>query len=144
MATVLRSHAHEEEAIFEYAGETVHLVLREGTLLEGPVHLVYEIESRRLSHRLLGLARWHTLLSGAPMPTRLRLRKPGQERWPHLIAALDALSQGRSLRQTAIAIFGRDMVERDWTHDSDYMKMRTRRLVTRARHLAAGGYRDLL
>ncbi|MGK2912333.1 MAG: DUF2285 domain-containing protein [Sphingobium sp.] len=144
VATVLRSDGQYEEAIFECAGETVHLVLRQGTLLEGPVRLVYEVDSMGLSHRLIGLQRWQTLLSGTPMPTRLQLRKPGQDRWLQLIATLDAISAGLSLRQTAIAVFGLETVEQDWKHESDFLKMRTRRLVARARHLAAGGYRDLL
>jgi hypothetical protein len=48
------------------------------------------------------------------------------------------------LRQTAIRLFGKEKVERDWHHESDYLKLRTRRLVTQARALAAGSYRALL
>jgi hypothetical protein len=48
------------------------------------------------------------------------------------------------LRQTSIRLFGKEKVERDWQDESDYLKLRTRRLVTQARGLAAGGYRALL
>jgi hypothetical protein len=55
-----------------------------------------------------------------------------------------AAASGHSLRETAVALFGRETVDREWHQPSDHLKMRTRRFISHARRLAEGGYRDLL
>ena len=43
-----------------------------------------------------------------------------------------------------MAIFGDKRVAEDWNGASQFLKDRTRRLVSKGRELMTGGYRDLL
>lgn len=142
-AALLRCGGREELAI-DAPGGAVRLSLESGTLLNGPVRLRYLLDGHRLSNRLAALQRWDRLCrTGTASPTSAAT--PSQAaRWPLLVAALDAIADGSTLRQTANRLFGKERVVRDWHHESDYLKLRTRRLVTQARALAAGGYRALL
>ncbi|WP_407175377.1 DUF2285 domain-containing protein [Bradyrhizobium sp. STM 3562] len=67
---------------------------------------------------------------------RLRLR--------HALIALQASLNGKTYRQIAINIFGEKKVAEEWQGPSQYLKDRTRRLVTKGTELMKGGYRELL
>jgi hypothetical protein len=56
----------------------------------------------------------------------------------------DALCDGASYREIAIALFGQLRVDAEWNGASDSMRSRVRRLVGLTRSLAAGGWRELL
>ena len=141
--SILRREGCEDVAI-EAPGGQMRLRLASGTLLAGPVQLRYILEECRLPERLRALQRWNNFLrtgrtEQARPPVSLRASRR------HLVVGtLDALAEGCSLRTTAIRLFGGALVDRDWRHPSDYLKLRTRRLVVQARVLAMGGYRQLL
>lgn len=133
-----------EELAIRSPGGTIRLSLDAGTMLEGPVTLSYVIDASHLPSRILALRRWDALLRTGAIPSALRPRTAGRARWMPIIATLDALAEGCSLRETAKRVFGADETRAAWNHPSDYLKMRVRRLVAQARELAGGGYLDLL
>ncbi len=142
-AAVLQQAGREELSVDTPQGPH-RLSIVEGTLLAGPVRLTYMLETPRLADRLAALHRWdrrHSTRrqsqSPALLPDRLLRRR-------QIVMTLDALAEGCSLREIALRLFGEADTARDWNHPSDFLKSRTRRLVSQARRLAAGGYRDLL
>ena len=104
----------------------------------------YLVEPRHLPERLLALQHWDTLLRNKSIPAALQRTNVGRSRWSAIVTTLDALAAGCSLRETAARVFGEEETVRAWQHPSDYLKMRTRRLVARALELASGGYLDIL
>lgn len=132
-----------EELTLDTSQGLHRLSIVEGTLLAGPVRLAYLLEAPRLADRLAALHRWdrrptaNSTQDPALSPDKLSRRR-------QLVMTLDALAEGCSLRETAMRLFGEADAARDWNQPSDFLKSRTRRLVSQARSLAAGGYRDLL
>lgn len=140
---ILQQRNREELAIRAPQG-IVRLSIVEGTMLDGPVTLDYRVGGPGLAERLQALARWDCLLRTGSWPQALVRSTPRADRWPLILATMDALASGHSLRETAVALFGRETVDREWHQPSDHLKMRTRRFISHARRLAEGGYRDLL
>ena len=66
------------------------------------------------------------------------------ERLHHALIALDESMAGKTYRQIAIAIYGEKRVAEEWGGTSQFLKDRTRRLVSKGHELMTGGYRDLL
>jgi hypothetical protein len=60
------------------------------------------------------------------------------------LVALDSRLAGRSYRDTAEVLFGKDRVGDHWTEDTRGLKSRVRRAVERGLFLMNGGYRALL
>jgi hypothetical protein len=123
----------------------VRLSILSGTLLDGPVMLDFCLGGRRhLERRLLALRQFDALLRLGHIPRRLLGRPRNTARSAWILRTINALADHGSARAVGIELYGAQKVEADWTHDSDYLRMATRRLIDRARHLAAGGYLDLL
>ncbi|MDA9500826.1 DUF2285 domain-containing protein [Bradyrhizobium sp. CCBAU 11357] len=66
------------------------------------------------------------------------------ERLHQALIALDESLKGKTYRQIAIAIFGEKKVTEEWHGHSQFLRDRTRRLVSKGTELMKGGYRDLL
>jgi len=66
------------------------------------------------------------------------------ERLHHALIALDESMAGKTYRQIAIAIYGEKRVAEEGGGTSQFLKDRTRRLVSKGHELMTGGYRDLL
>jgi len=143
---VFRAGGEEEVAIA--AGPTiVRISVAGGTLLDGPVRMSYRVEGRQpLSRRLLALQQFDALmrLRRIPRPLQVALPARSSERMTLLLRTLDALAASKRTRIVAIALFGAERVEADWTHESDYLRMKTRRLIDAAKRLVKGGYLTLL
>jgi hypothetical protein len=60
------------------------------------------------------------------------------------LIALDGHLDGRSYRDIAEILYGKDRVGTHWTDDTRWMKSKVRRAVERGIALMNGGYRDLL
>lgn len=143
-AAILKDAAGEEVAI--RCGElTVRLSILSGTLLTGPVMLDFRLGGcRHLERRLLALRQFDAVLRRGHMPRTLLARPRDTTRSASILRTLNALADHGSARAVATELYGAQKVEADWTHDSDYLRMATRRLIGRARHLATGGYLGLL
>lgn len=143
---VLRGGGQEEIAI-DAGRATVRVSLASGTLLDGPVRLVYRLEGRRLlSRRLLALQQFEAVMRLGRVPRLLQqhLSERSSERMVLILRTLDALARAKPARAIAIELFGADQVEADWAHESDYLRMKTRRLIDAAKRLVRGGYLTLL
>lgn len=134
-----------EELIIGRGRTAVRLSIGGGSLLEGPVCLAYQLEGQRhLGRRLLALRQWEALLRLRRLPRPLAAPMLNAERSMLVVRTLDALAVHDSMRAIASAVFGAELVARDWGDDSDYLRMKVRRLISVAQRLAAGGYRAIL
>lgn len=116
-----------------------------GSLLSGPVLLEYQLQGmRHIDAQLLSLRRLIALVRTGRFVKTLFPSDPYAARIAKSLRSYDALQAGASQRDIAIALFGADLVEREWAGTSDFLKSRTRRLLRLARTLAAGGWRDLM
>lgn len=139
-ASLLKDDCGEELAI-RANGLTIRLSVEQGTLLKGPVCLDYRIRGRRhLQRRLLALRQFDAALRRGHVPPSLRGKARNVDRPDLILRALDALAVTSRARDVAMALFGAEKVHANWYHESDYLRSQTRRLMDRARHLAAGGY----
>ena len=143
-ATIAKDDEGEEVKIGR-GRAAVRLSISAGTVLNGPVRLTYRLEGRReLRRRLLALRQFEALVRLRRVPRPLAAPTLNADGPALLVRTLDALAVNTSTRAVAIALFGAHLVARDWDHDSDYLRMKTRRLIGVARRLVAGDYLALL
>ena len=143
-AWLFRDTAGEELAI-RCGRVTIRLSIEAGTLLHGAVRLEYRIGGReRLTRRVLALAQYDAMLRLGRIPPSLQGKARAVDRPALLLRTLDAMATGQGARGIAIALFGTGEVDTHWDHPSDYLRMKTRRLVAKARYLVNQGYLDLL
>ena len=134
-----------EQLLLGKGSRSIRLSIAQGTLLDGPVRLSYQLGGTdRLELRLLALRRLEGVLRHRRIPASLYPIGARTRRWMEIIAVLDALAHGLPHRVIAQILFGERLVNRDWTGGSDYLRTRTHRLICQARKLAAGGYIDLV
>jgi hypothetical protein len=146
-ATILVGERGGQEVLLGGHRASIRLSVRRGSLLDGPVRLAFEIGGRNLARPLQALAQWDMLMrTGRIALGRTALLTARQTRWPLIVRTLECLADAKSYRAMAMAmaLFGEDEVKANWSHESDYLKMRIRRLVAQARGLLAFGYLDLL
>ena len=134
-----------EELMIGHGRMAVRLSIAAGTMLAGPVRLDYKLAGRRqLGRRLLALRQWEALMRLRRVPSPLVAPRVDSARAMIVIQTLNALTNHTNTRAVAIALFGADLVASDWDDESDYLRMKTRRLIGRARRLVAGDYVALL
>ena len=68
----------------------------------------------------------------------------GMPRRLEALRVADALRDGASYRDVAVALFGQARVRSDWRTRSDYLLSRVRRRAREATDMLRGGYRALL
>ena len=123
--------------------ESVHLTIYDGSLLDAPCHVTFEID---------GMARVNSGISA--MQTLVKLRqKDGSDAWNSMmrdgkyfdyLVALDGRLAGRTYRDIAEVLYGTDRIGPYWTDDSRGYKSKVRRAVERGLALMNGGYCELL
>lgn len=144
-ATILRSKGMPEEMRLVSAGHAIRLSIVSGTLLDGPVRLVFHLKGdRHLAIRLRALRAFESLASRGRIPSPPTPFTPASRKRAMLLATLDGLAQGWSHRQIAIALFGEKTVSADWGGRSDFLKSRVRRLIAWADTLGGDAYLGLL
>lgn len=144
-ATILRSTGMPEELRLVSAGHAIRLSILSGTLLDGPVRLVFHLNGdRHLAIRLRALRVFERLVSRGRIPSPPAPDTPAQRKRAILLKTLDGLAQGWSQRQIAIALFGEKAVAADWGGRSDFLKSRVRRMIAWAETLSGDAYLDLL
>lgn len=133
-----------DEHLLLYGGRHhIHLHVVAGTLREGPVRFRFDID-------------WHDGCDQAVRTLRGflhlcrfgELRPGGLDRSsPRAISTLrvhDALSEGASIRDIGVMLFGYERVDSEWHAPGESLKSQCRRLVASARRMADGAYKDLL
>lgn len=112
--------------------------------MNGPVRFNFQLaDTPQLDMQILALRRFAALRHHGHVPASLMPRPANLARRILLIRTLDALASSPHRRAVAIALFGEARVKAEWVGRSEHLKSRVRRLITDARRLAAGGYRDL-
>lgn len=144
-ATILLRRGMPEEVRLVSAGHAIRLSILSGTLLDGPVRLVFHLNGdRHLAIRLRALRVFERLVTRGRIPSPPAPGTPPQRKMTMLLKTLDGLARGWSQRQIAMALFGDKAVAADWGGRSDFLKSRVRRLIAWADTLAGDAYLDLL
>ena len=132
-----------EFAVVQGWQRSARLMSRGQSLLSGPSHVTFHIEGLDrvgpVSEALQVLASFKDKSPRLELEfgqTGLRLRE--------CLAALDGHLEGRSYRDIAQVLYGKDRVAETWTSDTRFMKDKVRRAVERGVELMNGGYRKLL
>lgn len=117
----------------------------DGTILQEPVRLFAEVAIGDTA--AMSAARFDRFRN-ALLDDRAGGFAPRRDRAHHRqIAALrtfDALTEGASIRDVAITLFGETRVQAEWLDPSEALKSASRRLIALARRMGSGGYRSLL
>lgn len=144
-SATLFKDAKGEELLIGRGRTAVRLSIHAGTLLGGPVRLAYRLEGRRqFGRRLLALQQWEAMMRLGRVPRPLAVPAANANRNMLVLRTMNALARSPRTRDVATALFGEAHVSSDWDHESDYLRMKTRRLIAKARDLAAGGYLALV
>jgi len=145
LATVLRCPDGHEHLLLSDGVHHLQIDVTAGSLLDGPVCFHYELSGfRHIEAKTLTLRRLLLLCRLGRFPRGLFPPERRARRWAMALQAYDAVQAGASHRDIAAALFGEKIVKEDWKGRSDYLRLRTQRLVRTADKLVNGGYRDLL
>ena len=145
LATVLRCPDGHEHLLLSDGVHHLQIDVTAGSLLDGPVCFHYELSGfRHIEAKTLTLRRLLLLCRLGRFPRGLFPPERRARRWAMALQAYDAVQAGASHRDIAAALFGEKIVKEDWKGRSDYLRLRTQRLVRTAEKLVNGGYRDLL
>lgn len=143
---LVRDSNGHEHVVLSDGLHRIRLDIAHGSLAgAGPVTFHYHLSGTRSAElKLRPLARLLDLCRRGRFAARLFPLEPKTERWIALLRVHDALEEGASGRDIAVALFGPDRVADHWSNAADSLRSRVRRLVREARAMAQGGYRTLL
>ena len=137
--------ATANQVVIGEASHRIQLEVRQGSLLEGPVRLHYELAGlAHLGPKLLTLRRLLALQMHGQIPRSLSPPDPRAPRWVAALRALDAHRAGAPQRDIAAALWGEAAVTAEWRGRSDYLRARVKRAIGLGETLAQGEYRRLL
>ena len=119
------------------------MVVKNSTFLIGKSTVIFKISGLENSMKAIGAVRALRLLR-----THAHAEPIAQPCFPSkylsYLVALDGHLAGRSYRDIAEVLYGKDSVGTYWTDDSRGLKSKVRRAVERGVALMNGGYRELL
>ncbi len=143
--TLLNISGAEQHLVLSEGARHIHLAVRSGSLLEGPVRLRYALDGfADLETKLLTLRRLAALWRLGRMPAELFPRDTRAPRWIEMLRTIDALQAGAEQREIAEALYGSSAVREDWRGQSDYLRLRVQRLVRSSEAMVEGGYLRLV
>ncbi|EJU12127.1 hypothetical protein LH128_15411 [Sphingomonas sp. LH128] len=143
-AVVLR-HRGGEHLLIAEGPRCIRIAVRSGTLLAGPVRLVYHVpDGIDVEAKLLTLRRLTALCRLGRFPATLFPPERRARRWALALQAWDGRQAGASHRDIAAVIHGERLVRRDWLGASDYLRTHVKRLLRTADMLVGGGWKHLL
>lgn len=143
-ATVI-TYADREYVVLDDGFHRLRLDVLSGTVREGPVQPLFQVRGlSSIEPKLVTLSRIGMLArlgrcSGAIWPLERRM-----PRWVDMLRVHDAVQEGASQREIAVALFGAERIATDWQGGSDSLRSHVRRLIKLGQAMAAGGYRRLL
>ncbi|MCC2977137.1 DUF2285 domain-containing protein [Sphingomonas sp. PL-96] len=142
MATAVAGARCQHILLSNGAG-SVRLDVLSGSLLDGPVSLVHVLPGMEESApALAALRRFLHLRHAGRFPGLAARARQRLRRQVMALRAHDALAEGASIRDIGVMLFGRERVQDEWADEA--LKSQSRRLITLAREMAAGGYKALL
>lgn len=143
---LVRDSNGHEHVVLSDGLHRIRLDIAHGSLAgAGPVTFHYHLSGTRSAElKLRPLARLLDLCRRGRFAAGMFPREAKVERWIALLRVHDALLEGASRREIAVALLGRDPAADDDAAVSDSLRSRVRRLIRDARAMARGGYRTLL
>jgi len=113
-----------------------------GADIERPVALKIDAlwPADRITRRLHALECLNLLRGDGRLPGRLFPPDPRGARLAFVLQALDGFLAGAPQREIAVALFGAQRVQADWSDPGNHLRDRVRRAIRRGRTLMNGGY----
>lgn len=116
-----------------------------GTILQGPVRLFVDATvDDTTAMSATRLTRLRNALSRDPADRPLPRHGRAHIRQVAALRTFDALTDGASIRDVAITLFGESRVQAEWLDPGEAMKSTCRRLIALARRMSGGEYKSLL
>lgn len=144
-AVLIRVDGGDEQCLLFEGLHRIHLHVIAGTLLEGPVELRFNIGwSGAFEPAILTLKHFLHLCRSGQMPPHRPTPGRMRDRAISMLRVHDALSQGASIRDVGIMLFGLARIEAEWRDPGESLKSQCRRLIASARAMADGRYKELL
>lgn len=141
----LRDTAGNEWGVLGDERGSLQLEVTEGTLMEGPVRLHFDIAGfHALAPKVRTLARLEAWQRTGRFPKTLFPMERNGRKWLKALQAYDGQAAGASQREIAEVLEGTRTVREEWNGRSDFLRARVQRLLKYARHMVDGGYRKIL
>lgn len=132
-----------EHAVLSDGLHHLRLDVVRGSILDGPVVLHYQLRGIATAQiKVLPLRRLIDLCRQRRFSSTLYPLDRRVERWTLTLRVHDAIASGATQREIGRVLFDADFTAP--TRDAESLRARVRRLVSDARLLARGGYRNLL
>jgi hypothetical protein len=142
--TIRRAADGGEQLLLAEGPRCIRIEVRAGTVLAGPVRLVYDLQGfETLDARLHMLRQLLALHRLGRLPSSLFPAEPRARHWAMALQAFDGRRAGASQREIAIVLFGVARVMSEWSKGDD-MHKRVSRLLRTADRLISGGGPDRL
>ena len=142
---VVIAGASAEHVLIGASSVGLRLDVLEGTLLQGPVSLRYDISVVvDLRPPLATLRAFHDLCRMGRLPLRSKRKWQRDRRVVDALRTHDALQDGASIRDVGILLFGTRRVGEEWNAPGEALKSHSRRMIALARRMAGGAWRRLL
>ncbi len=140
--SVLVTHNHEQIS-FRHGLRCADLVMTQGTFLGEKCVVSFHHKGLNSISRHAETLKTLQHLNVASVNLAPQIASTDSKYRDYLVA-LDGHLAGRSYRDIAEVLYGRDRVGKHWTYDTRWMKSKVRRAVERGIALMNGGYRALL
>jgi hypothetical protein len=139
---VLASLTHEVVTICS-AGHSANLIVTDGSLLFGNSSVTFQHEGLTTASRHYETVTILRKLSRGVANSDAQ-KSAADNKYLDYLIALDGHLEGRSYRDIAVVLYGKERVGSHWTDDTRWMKSKVRRAVDRGITLMNSGYRNLL
>lgn len=144
-ATLVIGSQGRESLLLRDTGPSLRMDVISGSLLNGPVLLLHDFAwAGDIEPAIAALRRYLCLCRTGAFPAEAVPRNQRSGRQIRALRVYDALSQGASIRDIGMMLFGMDRVRAEWPGAGDALKSHCRRMIALARFMASGGYRMLL
>ncbi len=143
--TMLLTGDGRQHLLFRDGGRSLQIVIDGASVFE-PVHLVTAavLYPDAVRPHLVALACLNELCISGRLPALYFPVEPRCARLRTVLQALDASLAGASYREIAVALFGRNRADTDWTDPRGHLRDQVRRAARRGRALMNGSYRQFL
>jgi len=145
ISTIVVAPNAREHLLISDGLRAIRLDVLTGTLADGPARLRYWLSGLASAERpLLTLRRLLALWRTGQFAASLHPREARAKRWLLMLRAHDALAAGADQREIAAELLSREAGEPRWRSRCPSVRLQVQRLVRGARHMATGGYLELL
>ena len=145
ISTLVRAVDDREHLLLSDGFRAIRIDVLAGTIADGPAELRYRLAGLASSERtVLTLRRLLALWRAGRFCRSLHPDEARARRWLLMLRAHDALAAGANQRAIAAELLGSGAARERWRVEAPSLRSQVQRLVQGARHLARGGFWDLL